>query len=140
MNIQFTKKQYETLLRLTTFGNWVASSSETEMNNDAYDRLNQYLLSFAGDYGMSELSENEAGRFELNPDYENKLQKIINAYEDMVFWDKLAYYLAARDIQKEAREIAFSEEEYFARLVELEEKYHTILEKTGLENIKVEAQ
>ncbi|RFU66378.1 hypothetical protein D0469_17240 [Peribacillus saganii] len=140
MDIQFTKKQYETLLKLTTFGTWMAGSSETEMSNEEYDKFHQYILSFAGAFKVNGIADKEAGGFEMNEDYENELQKIINAYEDLVFWDKLAYYLAARELQEEARDANYSEEEYFTRLVEVEDKYHNLLEKTGLEKIKVEPE
>ena len=59
--------------------------------------------------------------------------QVIDEYEDMVFWDKLAYYLARRDFKAEMTRQPLEEDAAFQRLLEIEEEYHQYFEKHSLQ-------
>lgn len=52
MKINFTKKQYQDLLRLVYLGNWMANANRTEDEIKSLNELEGYIFSFAKDFGM----------------------------------------------------------------------------------------
>ena len=95
MKINFTKKQYETLFKMVQYGYWVAS--DTEDNKEEFSEMEQYLNSFAKDFGMEGVQfEKEYEIYDLSRELEDQLQTVINEYEEGVFRDKLAYHLARK--------------------------------------------
>jgi len=56
MKINFTKKQYEDLIKLVYLGNWFVNSHRT---NDVveYEELEQYIFSYFEDFGMEQYIE-----------------------------------------------------------------------------------
>jgi hypothetical protein len=59
MNIDFTKKQFQTLLELLYFGEWVANSykiKEDKLYKES-DNLEQHIFSFASRFGLEEWIE-----------------------------------------------------------------------------------
>ena len=52
MKINFTKKQYETLLKAVYLGNWMVSSTSDEPEGNQFDELEEYVFSFAKDFIM----------------------------------------------------------------------------------------
>ena len=74
----------------------------------------------------------------LTAEHEQEIQRVIDEYEDMVFWDKLVYYMARRDFTTEMTIKPLEEEAAFQRLIEIEEKYHHYFEKHGIQYLKIE--
>lgn len=98
MKINFTKKQFETLFKMVQYGYWVASDTE---NNKEFSEVEQYLNSFAKDFGMEGvqfLKEYEI--YDLSRELEDQLHEVIDEYEEGVFRDKLAYHLARKSLPK----------------------------------------
>ncbi|MFJ8070838.1 hypothetical protein ACIQZD_18075 [Peribacillus sp. NPDC096447] len=137
MKINFTKKQYETLFKMVQYGYWVAS--DTEDNKEEFSEMEQYLNSFAKDFGMEGVQfEKEYEIYDLSRELEDQLQTVINEYEEGVFRDKLAYHLARKEFGEESENHEYNQEEAFIRLMELEEKYHLHIEEHGLGKLKME--
>ena len=140
MKINITKKQYETLLKMVQYGFWVTSAKDEDPHQrDEFSEMEQYLMSFAKDFDFEGVEyDSQYQVYDLTVEQEEEIHQVIDQYEDMVLWDKLAYYLARRDFAAELTEQELSEEEAFNRLIELEEEYHLHFEKHGLQHIKIE--
>lgn len=139
MEISLTKKQYETLIKVVECGYWVSLTDDNMEQTDEFMELEQYILSFANDFEIEGISFDAVGQvYELSKEQEQAVQQLINQYEDMVFWDRLAYEFALRDLQAEMAEKAYSEAEMFQRKVELEDYYHDYFEKNKLNKVFIE--
>ncbi len=139
MNINFTKEQYETLLKMVQLGFWVTSSNEDTSDQHAFSDMEQYVMSFAKEFDVEGVEyDGQYGVYDITIERERELHGAIDAYEDMVFWDKLAYYLARRDFKAEMTRQPLEEDAAFQRLLELEEEYHQYFEKHGLEQVIID--
>ncbi|MEY9867725.1 hypothetical protein ABIE66_003104 [Peribacillus sp. B2I2] len=136
MKINFTKKQYETLFKMVQYGYWVASDTE---NNKEFSEMEQYLNSFAKDFGMEGVQYvKEYEIYDLSKELEDQLHEVIDEYEEGVFRDKLAYHMARKEFAEESENHEYTQEKAFIRIMELEEKYHLHIEKEGLRKLKIE--
>jgi hypothetical protein len=139
MNIHFTKEQYETLLKMVQLGFWVTSSNEDTSDQHAFSDLEQYVMSFAKEFDVEGIEYDQHYQtYDVTVERERALHRVIDEYEDMVFWDKLAYYLARRDLTAELTRQPLEEEAAFQRLLQLEEEYHHYFEKHGLQYVKID--
>ena len=139
MEINFTKKQYETMLKMIQFGYWITSSIEEDSEKSEFGDMEQYLMSFAKDFDFDGVTyDSQYQVYDLTVERDEEMQQVLVEYEDMVFWDKLAYYLAKRDFAAEMTQQVWSEEDAFKRIIELEEKYHRHFEKHGVQQIKID--
>ncbi|CAH0129478.1 MULTISPECIES: hypothetical protein [Bacillaceae] len=137
MKINFTKKQYETLFKMVQYGYWVAS--DIEDNKEEFSEMEQYINSFAKDFGVEGVQfVKEYEIYDLTRELEDRLQTVINEYEEGVFRDKLAYHLARKEFAEESENQEYNQEEAFIRIMELEEKYHLHIEERGLGKLKME--
>ena len=136
MKINFTKKQYDTLIKLVQYGYWITSDSE---NNEKFSELEQYLNSYAKDFDVKGIEYvEEYGIYDISRELEGEIHEVIDEYEEGVFLDKLAYHMARKEFAKESKLKEFNQEEAFLRVLELEEKYHLYIEENGLEHLKIE--
>ncbi|MGG4268360.1 hypothetical protein [Peribacillus simplex] len=136
MKINFTKKQFETLFKMVQYGYWVASDTE---NNKEFSEVEQYLNSFAKDFGMEGVKYvKEYEIYDLSRELEDQLHEVIDEYEEGVFRDKLAYHMARKEFVEESQNHEYNQEEAFRRIMELEEKYHMRIEEQGLRKLKLE--
>lgn len=139
MKINFTKKQYDTLLELVQLGHSITAMNDDTAYESRFMELIQYVMSFAKDFGYDGVLYNQENQmFDVTDELEQQIQRTIDEYEDMVFWDKLVYYMARRDFEKEMAQNPIEEEAAFQRLIEIEEKYHEYFEKHGVEHVKIE--
>lgn len=139
MKINFTKKQYETLMKLLQYGYWVTSSNDAENEQAEFSDMEQYLMSFAKDFDFAGVEyDSQYQMYDLTVEHEEEIHQVIDKYEDMVFWDKLAYYLARRDLTTEWTHQPLNEEDSLKRIIELEEEYHHYFENHGLQHIKID--
>ncbi|MDO7787017.1 hypothetical protein [Desulforamulus aquiferis] len=142
MKINFTKKQFRTLLDLVYAGNMVINSTKYDNESEEHEELQSYIFSFCKDYGFEELVEfdRELDKYYETREYEESgILDFIDEYDDYIFWDQLVSNLARRDANNEvvARAAKPSAEVLFRRSLELEKKYSKEFEKNGLENVKV---
>lgn len=139
MNISMTNKQYETLLKLVQYGSWMTAARDIESEQMEYHELEQHVLSFANDFGAEGITfDAQYQLYDVSVERERDVQQVIDEYEEMVFWDKLAYYLARRDLTAELAQQPVSEEEASTRLIELEESYHEYFEENGVQHLRID--
>ena len=142
MKINFTKKQYVTLLEAVYLGIWMASSSEDGPEKTAIDELGRYLFGFAKDFGLDELVDYDEENKVHYPSAEfeegDELNALIDSYDDNVFVNKLILSLAGRDMLEKFGEEAvkkMTDEEFLKNERSFLEKYEEEFEKNGLKNL-----
>ncbi|WP_432357047.1 hypothetical protein [Sporosarcina sp. UB5] len=137
MKINFTKKQFKTLLDLAYLGEWMANSTRSDDDRFVdYEELFQYICSFAKDMGYEDLVpyDRELNAYFPTQEYETQLHPIIDNNDDYVFWEKLTANLAKRDLDREGA-MYNTLDDRFRRLCEIEEQYEREFEENGLANL-----
>ncbi|WP_262174215.1 hypothetical protein [Saccharococcus sp. Marseille-Q5394] len=139
MKINFTKKQFKTLLDLAYLGEWTANSIRPDDERFAdYDELFQYICLHAKDMGYDDLVpyDRELNAYYPSKEYEEQLHPIIDDNDDYVFWEKLSGNLAKRDLDQEGGTFDTLDDR-FLRLLEIEERYEKEFEENGLANLVI---
>lgn len=147
MKIEFTKEQFETLLETVFLGNWLANAYDDDPENNEFSKLQSYIFGLAGDFGLGELAEHsrETGSFypsaELQED--DRLNELIERYDDNAFLDKLIYNLAGRDMLNkhgEKKMNAMTDEQFFKEEGVFIQKYQEEFAKNGIQNLTVKME
>ncbi|OPJ57801.1 hypothetical protein [Clostridium oryzae] len=153
MKINFTKKQYRKLLDLIYAGEMVVNSvRDSEEKLTEYEELEQYMYSFAKDFGFDDLFKYDVDldSYMLTEKYEDEdIFKYINDYDNYVFWQQLAARLSTRDAlleinkdknKKQQQEPLTDKESnaLFKLQTRFEKKYYREFDKHGLNNVNVE--
>ena len=113
MKINFTKKQFEVLLKAMYMGNWMANAHRTGRKGDErikkYDELEKYLLSFAKEFGLEKYVDDEDDEIYPSGELEeSEVDGIIDEYNEREFWEELVDRFARRDfIRKYGLEAIF---------------------------------
>lgn len=143
MKINFTKKEYRSLLEIINVADWVMHCHETEDKDNEYKQLMKKIRSFCKEMGAEdclEYDEELDDYFEFN-DFEEEIQeKFIEPYDFQNFWEELAEELAARDLEEKLskKEIeALSGMDRIFKIEEEKEKYDREFEKHGIERLRV---
>ncbi|MCA1029661.1 hypothetical protein LCL95_01285 [Bacillus timonensis] len=138
MKINLTKKQYKLLCEMIFNSQWMMEESDDKDKKDQMDELEQYLFSFAKDFKLEDVKYySNMNYYSIEPDLESVLLRPIGEYEERVFFDKLAFHMAQKDLKAESQLRALTQEEQFDRLCDIEETYHEELAKNGVENVYV---
>ncbi|MBP1747936.1 MAG: hypothetical protein H6Q52_475 [Deltaproteobacteria bacterium] len=147
MKIEFTKEQFETLLKTTYLGNWLANAYDDDSENNEFSDLQSYLCGFAGDFGLEELVEHnqQTGSFYPSAAFQedDQLNDLIERYDDNAFLDKLIYNLAGRDMLSkygEKKIQAMTDEEFFKEEGSFVQKYQQEFAKNGIQNLMVKME
>jgi len=144
MNVSLTEREYRLLLDLLLTADWVIHGHRREEPAAAepYRMLTQKLLSLAGEFGLDDLVEIDEERNEYRPterfERETGAWKMLDEYDDLVFWEELIVRLAERDISlmPGKRDIeSMSGEEYDRLAQPLEEKYAGEFFEHGLDRL-----
>jgi hypothetical protein len=139
MKIDFSKQQYELLIKLIEYGMWVVDSENPDSPNEEYREVEQTILAYSKDFQSGNIIHNEEHNLlEPAPVLQNHIFQVLDSYEDMVFWDKFVYYMARKDIEIENLTHDYNEEQYMERLMELEEQYHQHFESHGVAKVKID--
>ena len=151
MKINITNKQYLSLIKMVYLGNWMINAIRTGQKGDEYvkeyEDLEQYIYSFAKDYGMEKYIEFDkkmaqhfpTNEFEVNTDLNLRHEE----YDEHTFWEELFYKLYERDMRNK-----YSPEEIskmtFEERIRLEEpfrqKWDKELEKYGVERLEIKEE
>jgi hypothetical protein len=144
MKIDFTKKQYESLLKVVYMGNEMVNSILDDSEENEFDEIEQYIFSFAKDFGLEASVEYDEKEETYYPSQQLEEDKAVveytHRYDDYTFWDKLIYNLARRDMVKECGEekvAKMSNEETFVKEQSFAEKYEKEFTDYGLRNLIV---
>ncbi len=143
MNIEFTKEQYEQLIKVVYLGNWMANADRTDDAIAEYEDIQEYILSHAKDFGVEHLAETDEeseGQFFPSRELESdeNVERVIEEYDDDAFWEELIERLTIKEIFSLVSEDALKEmkEEDFVELYEsVREKYEEEFEESGLMNL-----
>ena len=145
MKINFTKKQFETLLKLAYMGNWVVNSHRLfEGENkrmEKYDDIEKYLLSFAKEFGLEKYvdidNEKMYPSIELE---EDETDELIDEYDNETFWEELIDRFARRDFVREYGEEEISKMDTMERIKKdhpFLEKYQDEIYKYGIDRLEI---
>jgi hypothetical protein len=144
MKINFTKKQYEDLVKLVYLGTWMVNAHRTDDRVEKYEDLEQYLLSFYKEFGMENfiLFDEELKRFFPTKEFEEEtdVEQYIDEYNNDIFWEELIDRLARRDFIREYGEenvLKMTWEERFEKEQPFIDKYDEEFEKNGIENLDI---
>jgi hypothetical protein len=142
MKINFTKKQYEDLLKLVYLGNWVVNAHKVNIEPDNFDQLEGYVFSFAKDFGLDNYADTDdptmvypTGQFED----ETAVQDIISEYDDATFWEELGDQLGERDFYEKYSESEIQKMDFNERIIKLYdhmEKWSEEFEKHGVARLR----
>ena len=103
MKINFTKKEYATLVETLLMADWVLHAHETGPTKETmpYAELRRKILSHHKEMGMEYAFEYDAeeGEYYETKDYEENAphMEFIVAFTEQSFWDTLASKPTARD-------------------------------------------
>jgi len=146
MKINFTKKEYQTLVEMLLTADWVIRSHEEEPRaaTKPYDDLRKKVLSHFKEMGMEDAFEyvpDEDEYFETG-DYEERAPHMgfIDEYDERGFWSLLASKLASRELAAEealSAAGALDEEQRSVRLFEIIERYEEVFAESGIESVRV---
>ena len=148
MEIKFTEKQYESLLKLVYLGNWMINAIRlVDEQIKEYENIEQYIFSFAKDAGLENWIEfdNELNKFYPTKEFEENtdVEQFKDDYDDELFWEELTYRLGGQDFIREYGETAIRKmtwEERFKKEQPFIEKYEEEFEKYGIENLEIKEE
>lgn len=148
MNIEFTREQYERLIRLVYLGNWMVNANRSNRKGDEqikeYNDMEQYIFSFAKNAGLSDLIEYDKelkGFFPTRKfDEDAEVGKYREEYDDHAFWDGLFYQFYERDFTRAytRKEIlAMDIHELFEKEEPFRQKWDNEIIKHGIERLEI---
>ena len=147
MKINFTKKQFETLIKMVYMGNWVVNGVRSGAKGDEfikeYADFEQYIYSFVKDFDLGNLAEYHEKYKEFFPTREleeSEVRDLIDYYDEESFWEELINRLAERDFAREygaENIIKMSVKERIEKDHRFLGKYYDEIENNGLENLEV---
>ena len=146
MQIEFNKKQYKQLIKyLETassvfgiLGDFIGKKYKKESNE--LEELRDYLLKRAKDFKCGRITEEFEGETILKDKYAEKFMKIIDDYDDYIFWSELVQRLAQKDFFKKYIKEEIKKMDTMERITkfnELEKEYWKEFEKNGTEKVVV---
>jgi hypothetical protein len=145
MKINFTKKEYKTLLELIYIGDWIVNSNNTEkdITKEKYDEITQKIYSYAKDFGCENLVKYEANYdkyYETREFEDSETHEYIEEYENNSFWESLISRLAERDLMQEISPADLGNIDHEDRITKMhdkEQKWSLEFEKNGIKNLKI---
>lgn len=146
MNVSLTQREYRLLLDLLLVSDWAIHGPRREEVPEAepYRMVIQKLLSLAPEFGMDALVETDSERNQYRAsarlEEETNAWRILDNYDELVFWEELIVRLAERDVAAmpgKSDVAAMSSEEYDRLAGPLEEKYAAEFYENGLERLKL---
>ena len=149
MKINFTKKEYATLVEMLLIADWIIHAHETEPTGEtnSYADVRKKVLSHYKEMGMDDAFRysQEDDEYYETAEYEanSPHMAFIEAYEESNFWDTLANKLAQRELAaEEALSIAepLTPEQRAMKLWEIQDRYEDELVEPGLDNLAIKMQ
>lgn len=143
MKINFTKKQFRLLLDIVYAADMVINGCRLpDEEIKKYKDIQQYIYSFAKDFGYDNLIEYSRKYdmfFETKELDESPINDLIDEYDNNMFWTLLASNLAERDIAKKLEgQEDVAHMEALGMVWGREEEYNDEFYKNGLDNVKVD--
>lgn len=136
--LSFTKGQYRRLLDMVYLGNVVLSADE-KYNEEAFNEVESIVFSKVAQIGRPQYAKHidEYGGWLPTKEYEDKsVNKAIENYDELNFWDSLAYKLALRDVAKFAD--INNPDILYENIMDRYDQYAEFFDKHDFSNIVVE--
>jgi len=144
MKINFTKKEYRSLIDALDIAHWVINAHRTGIGGEPkeYADLIQKIYSYSKEMGCEDLIEfnkSLGGYFSTREFEDNSESRVyIEKFEQDTFWSELISNLADRDVFNKFKVDSFSEistEDRIPAMCEAESKWENEFEKYGLDRI-----
>lgn len=146
MKIAFTKKQYESLVKLAYLGNWIANAardgSPTDPHIEKFEEIVRYIFSFAKDFGLEKYVEYNKGMAEHfgTRALEDELHEYIEYYNDDNFWDQLFHTMYKKDFTRKYTEEQIEKmplRELFEKEQPFRDRWDEELNEYGVERLEI---
>ncbi len=147
MKIDLIKEQYENLIKLVYLGNWMINSVRLEDGRiKKYDDIEQYIFSFAKNFGLERYVEFDQKYNQIFPTREfeedQELEQYEEEYDNEVFWQELSNRLGSRDFLKRYGQETIKKMEQKERFLKEQEfiiQYEEEFEKHGIDRLGIVA-
>ena len=142
MKIEFSKKQYHTLLKAIYWAEWMKNNDREEEEFDAdglaIADLEQFVYSHAKEFDCGNLIDPETidGEYIPSSELEDEAMEAVLEFEDYIFWGELAERMAQRDLEELPEAERNPVTEYF-QAEELADRYIGEFESNGLDNLRL---
>lgn len=147
MKINITKKQYWDLVRAVYMAYWMANAicAHDEDKDKDIDDIRNYIFSLKDEMGIPdgyiEYDDRIGYHATLALDDEPTTRRLIERYDNDVFWEQLVERLGARDFRRaytDEQIEAMTQEERFQKLMEEQIQWEEEIEAHGLERLVIE--
>jgi hypothetical protein len=146
MAIEFTREQFENLLKLVYLGNWMVNGIRTEDERiGQFQEIEQYLYSFAGEFDLEGLVEFDQQKKSFQPTQELETGSDVETYkvqyDSEIFWGELTQRMASRDFLRVYGDqlASIGLHEQAVKRTECIKKYVDEFEEHGINNLGVNA-
>lgn len=141
MKINFTKKQFNTLIKLVYLGEWLFQSHQVEKDPDVFE-LQQFIYSQAKEIGLEDMVQFDGSLKEYlaSQSLEAEMDPKINEYNDDAFWSTLTYGLSQSLMLKhygQQKLEQLSREELIKVQQEYIDKVSREFEENGINNLQL---
>ena len=139
IQIEFSKAQYRTLLKLIYLGEWLHESYQDQESKDVKD-LVQLIYSYTYEEDaekMIEFSDKLRTYFPTKA-MEQIIHRIVDEYDEYTFWEELVHNMANKDFYEKYGEELISQmslEEKITQEQPFIDKYMDEFETNGLNNL-----
>ena len=150
MKIDLTKEQYINLLEMNhivdsvlgILGDIMPEKTKYKRKSEEITELEDYFISYVKDFGCEDMTEEFHGKTLLKDEIYEKLQEIMDEYDDYVFWNELEVRMGKRDFERtktEDEEKYMKEKDgwYLERIHEIYEKYRKEFEEHGVDRLEI---
>jgi len=147
MKIELTKEQYINLLTMSHIANSVLGilgdvipETDYKKKSDEMEKLEEYLLRYTREFDCGNMVEDFHGKILLRDEIYEKINNIVEDYDDYIFWSELETRMGKRDFEREMTE----EDKEFIRknngwlpekIHNYYKKYEKEFEENGIENL-----
>ena len=150
MKIDLTKEQYINLLEMSHIANSVLGilgdvlpeETNYKKKSDETTELEDYFISYAKDFDCEDMTEEFHGKTLLKDEIYEKIQEIMDEYDDYVFWNELEVRMGKRDFEKtiteeDKKNIKENKGWYPERIHEIYDKYAEEFEEHGIDRLEI---
>jgi hypothetical protein len=137
--LELTSQQYNQLIKLVYLGYWMSNAQKDDPDPFA-DEIEQHIYSYASVFGYSHLIEFDTTLNKYLPatDFEEEMESSVQAYDDYVFWEELAWRMAERDFSKKfdhAHVLCMTGDEILREKNTIADRYFEEFKLNGVENL-----
>ena len=143
MKINFSKKEYRTLLEMVYLSDWIlhADTAGSEEHNESHKALREKILSLFKEMQAADLIEKCSDDYYETRIFEEYMQEeFILKYDQARFWDNLIDELSKRDVIAKLGVDGFSQLDPLTRGAQLDEAmecYVNEFEQHGLDHVRI---